>query len=70
MQNTNEAKEVGKILKKPKSMMLEILSDADAFECTFPTDATPAQKATIVGAAIFINAVHFEGDDGEGGGGD
>ena len=37
-------------------------------ECTFPTDATPAQKATIVGAAIFINAVFFEGEDGEGGG--
>lgn len=37
-------------------------------ECTFPSGATPAQKATIVGSAIFINAVFFEGDDGDGGG--
>jgi len=38
-------------------------------ECTFPENATPAQKATIVGAAIFINAIFFEGDDGGDSGG-
>lgn len=56
---------VGKILKKPKSLMTELLTDAEAFECTFPKDCSPATKATIIGSAILLNAIYFEGDDND-----
>jgi hypothetical protein len=62
MANTNDAEHIGKILKKPKSLMTDVLTDAEAFECTFPKNATPAQKGAIVGAAIMINAIYFEED--------
>lgn len=64
--NTDGAAEVGKILKKPKSLMAEAFTDAESFECTFPKNATPAQKATIVGSALMINAMFFEGNDNDG----
>lgn len=70
MQNTNNAQHIGKILKKAKSAMTEVFTDAEAFECNFPADATPQQKAIIAGSAIMINAVFFEGQDDGGGGGD
>lgn len=60
MQDTNGGDHIGKILKKPKSMMTEAFTDSDAFECTFPKNSTPAQKSTIVGAAILLNALYFE----------
>jgi len=31
--NTNNAEEIGKIVKKPKSMMTEVFTDSDAFVC-------------------------------------
>jgi hypothetical protein len=59
--NTNgDAPYVGQILKKPKSAMVEIFTDADAFEVAFPNDASVEQKALLVGTAIFLNANHFE----------
>ncbi|CAB9505965.1 Phospholipid scramblase 1 [Seminavis robusta] len=66
--NTNDAEHIGKILKKPKSMMTEIFTEAEVFECTFPNDATPQQKALIVGSALMINAMFFEGEDDNDGG--
>jgi len=62
LKDTNGAEHIGKILKKPKSMMTEVFTDSEAFECTFPKDCTPAQKATIVGSAILLNAIYFEED--------
>lgn len=56
-----EATHLGKILKQPKSMKTEIFTEAEAFEVTFPEQATVAQKAMLVGTAIFLNAVFFEG---------
>ena len=32
-------------------------------ECVFPNDATVAQKTVILGSAILINAIFFEGQD-------
>lgn len=52
---------IGKILKKPKSLMTEMFTDANAFDVDFPKDATPAQKGMLVGSAIFMNAIYFEG---------
>lgn len=59
----NGAPHAGKILKLPKSLTVELLSDAEAFDVTFPEDATTVQKAIIAGSAIFINATFFEGQE-------
>jgi len=58
-----DAKHLGKILKKPKSALTEIMTSANAFEATFPDDADVAMKATLVGASVYFNNVFFEGDD-------
>jgi hypothetical protein len=60
--NTNgkNARPIGKILKKPKSLKTEIFTDANAFEVNFPSQSTVDQKAMLVGTAIFLNAVFFE----------
>ena len=54
---------VGLIMKKPKSAMVEIFTDAQAFDIKFPDNATTEQKALLSGTAVFINANFFEGDD-------
>jgi hypothetical protein len=48
---------VGKILKSVKD-------GANAFDVTFPTDATSEQKALLVGTSIFLNANFFELSNG------
>lgn len=58
----------GVILKKPKSAMVEIFTDSNAFEVDFPKDATPDQKGILTGAAIFINSLFYETGNGGGGG--
>jgi len=58
-----DATYAGKILKVPKSMMTEIFTEAEAFDITFPKDATTEQKAMLTGTALFINANFFEGQD-------
>ena len=61
-ENTHgDAPYVGNILKVPKSLMTELFTDAEAFDVTFPDDATNAQKAMLIGSAIFLNAIFFEG---------
>mmetsp|Transcript_26201 Transcript_26201/g.43001 ORF Transcript_26201/g.43001 Transcript_26201/m.43001 type:complete len:256 (+) Transcript_26201:153-920(+) len=60
-----DAPYLGVIMKKPKSAMTEIFTDADAFEVDFPKDATNDQKGIIMGVGIFINSVFFEGDSTE-----
>lgn len=56
-----DAPYLGQILKKPKSAMVEIFTDAETFVVDFPKDATPAQKGALIGTSIFLNAVFFEG---------
>lgn len=56
---------IGKILKKPKSMMTEVFTEANAFDVTFPEDANTTDKGVIMAASIFINANFFEGDQNQ-----
>lgn len=56
----NGASHAGKILKLPKSLTVEFLTDSEAYDISFPKDATAEQKALIAGSTIFINANFFE----------
>jgi hypothetical protein len=58
----------GIILKKPKSLLTEVFTDADAFDITFPEDASVKQKGILIGASVFLNANFFEGPAQEGDG--
>lgn len=62
-QTNDEAPYVGQILKKPKSLAVEVFTDSDAFDVTFPEGATVDQKAILVGSTIMMNAVFFETDN-------
>ncbi len=53
-------------MKLPKSLLVEFLSDAEAYDVTFPEQATVEQKALIAGSVLFINANFFEGEQDEG----
>jgi hypothetical protein len=55
-----DAPYLGQILKKPKSLGIELFTDADAFEVDFPKEATVAQKGVLIGTSIFLNAIFFE----------
>ena len=59
-----DASYIGKILKQPKSLMTEMLTDADSFLVDYPDSATAAQKGLLMGSAIFFNATFFEGQEG------
>ena len=54
---------LGTILKRPKSTLTEIFTDAVVLDVEFPKDATPAQKGILTGLAVFINSVFYEGND-------
>ena len=56
----NGAPYAGKVVKVPKSFAAEMFTDSEAFDITFPDDATNVQKALIAGSAILINANFFE----------
>jgi hypothetical protein len=55
------AEYAGKILKVPKSMAVEMFTDADAFDVTFPKKSKYEHKGLLIGTAIFLNANFFEG---------
>jgi hypothetical protein len=56
----NGAEPIAKIVKVPKSLSVEIFTDSEAFDVTFPNDATAVQKAIIASSAVLINAAFFE----------
>lgn len=58
----NGAPNVGKILKVPKSLRTEMFTDSEAFDVSFPEDATTEQKALIAGSSVWINANFFEAE--------
>lgn len=62
----NGAANVGKILKVPKSLMTEFFTDAEAFDVTFPEDASVEQKAVLAGSAVYLNANFFESEKDQG----
>jgi Scramblase len=57
---SDDAPYIGKVLKKPKSALVEIFTDASAFDIYFPEGATTAQKGLLIGTSHFINAIAFE----------
>lgn len=59
----NGADNVGMIMKKPKTFMSELFTDADVFEVDMPNGASSEQKGLLVGTAIFLNAIFFEGQN-------
>lgn len=50
----------GLIMKKPKSFMTEVFTEANAFEVDFPKNASADQKGILTGVAIFINSMFYE----------
>lgn len=58
-----DAPYVGSILKKPKSLMTEMFTDANAFDVKFPDGCSSDHKAIIMGTTLFANALFFETDD-------
>lgn len=58
----------GKILKLPKSLAVELFTDAEAYDVTFPENSTTEQKALIAGSSVYINANFFESETNEGAG--
>lgn len=48
------------IIKKQFSGFKEFFSDADNYYITFPMDLDVRMKATLLGALIMIDFVHFE----------
>lgn len=66
--NTNDGntEELGKILKKPKSLMTELFTDANAFDITFPSGSKVSEKGILVGATLLLNSVFFEENEGGG----
>lgn len=56
-----DAPYIGRILKKPKSLGVELFTDADAFEVDFPENATADQKGLLIGTSILLNAAFYEG---------
>jgi hypothetical protein len=57
----SDAPYLGVILKKPKSAMTEIVSDAIALDVKFPTSAASNHKGLLTGLAIFINSAIYQG---------
>jgi len=56
---------LGVILKRPKSALTELFTDAVVLDVDYPKNATPSQKGLITGIAIFLNSVFYEGGDDE-----
>jgi Scramblase len=54
------AHRVGKIVKKRKNLLVELFTDANAFEVELPPSATTSEKAVLVGTSIFFNSLFFE----------
>jgi len=60
--NGSNANKLGKIVKVPKSLMVEIFTSANAFEVVFPAKATVEHRGLLTGSSLLLNAIFFEGD--------
>jgi len=59
---SGDAEYQGMILKRPKSAMTEIFTEAEVFDVNFPDTSSNDQKAILAGTSVFINANFFEGE--------
>lgn len=53
------ANRMGKIVKMPNDLSLELFTDAHAFEVEFPPNATTSEKAVLIGTSIYVNSLFF-----------
>jgi len=56
-----DAPYIGKVLKRPKSLMTEVFTDADSFLLDFPEGSTAAEKGILLGSSLFLNTLFYEG---------
>ena len=50
-------------IKKKFTGFQELVSDADTFQITFPTIATPAEKLMLIGAVLMIDFRYYESNN-------
>lgn len=50
----------GKIHKHPIRYGLQMMGDADSFEVTFPTNATPEDKLSLICTVLMLDYLFFE----------
>jgi hypothetical protein len=62
--DVSEGQPVGQIAREFPGCDKQMLTDADNFSVVFPPNATPAQKATILGAVILLDFTYFEKSGG------
>ncbi|KAL3944771.1 MAG: hypothetical protein SGBAC_001142 [Bacillariaceae sp.] len=66
-ENTDgDAPYVGKILKKPISVLMELFTNAEIYVLDFPSGSSAAQKGTLIGSTIFLNSIFFQGEHPDG----
>lgn len=66
-ENTDDdAPYVGKILKKPISVLMELFTNAEIHVLDFPSGSSAAQKGTLIGSTIFLNSIFFQGEHPDG----
>lgn len=65
----SRGQEIGKIIKIWRGLGVEMFTDADTFNVEFPQDATPEQKARLLGTTFLINMTYFEKQNDSGGAG-
>lgn len=54
---------LGIVLKRPKSALTEVFSDAVVLDVEYPNNASASQKGLITGLAVYLNSVFYEGND-------
>ena len=62
-ESDDDRKEVGRISKKWSGLAKEYFTDADNFGISFPPGANAKMKATLIGACMLIDFMHFERND-------
>jgi Scramblase len=50
---------VGKVVKLPNDLSVELFTDAHAFEVEFPPSATTNEKAVLIGTSVYFNSLFF-----------
>lgn len=56
----NDSNQIGLINKVSRDIATEIISDADTFEISFPSDSSPEDKLLIIGTTLLIDYRYFE----------
>jgi hypothetical protein len=60
IKNPKTDKKEGKIKKKFAGVAKELFTDADNFKIHFPSDATPNERALLLGSVVLADYLYFE----------